>query len=71
MKTLPVVFIKPNIAEDIMLRECVRRDVQKIKKHLFIAPPEQKPEQIELISEKENERILELMNQINKDIFGK
>ena len=70
MKTLPVICAKPNIAKDIMLREYIRQDAQKVRTHLFITPPEQKHEPIELISEEENEKIIKKLKQINKEIFG-
>ena len=70
MKALPIVFIKPNNTHDIMLHENLRREAQKLNKTIFISTPKVKQEPINLISEEENEKILEKLKQINKEIFG-
>jgi len=71
MKTLPIVFVKPDNTRNIMLHEHLRKEREKINKILFITPPEQRQNPPVLITEEENKKILETIKKINKEIFGK
>ena len=48
----------------------MRQAVKKTERILFITPPEQKQETIELISEKEQAEISEKIKKYNKEFFG-
>ena len=70
MKTLPIINLSRYDHQNTLLRECIRRENKKPDRILFVTPLEQKREPIELISDKENEKILKTMKQINKEFFG-
>lgn len=71
MKTLPIIYSSRHDMQHIMLHEHLRQEREKISKILFITPPKQNLEPIELISEEENKKILEQIKKISKEIFGK
>lgn len=70
MKTSPILIITPKNTHDIMFHEYMIRDAQKINKNLLIRTPKTAQEPLKLISEEENEKILEKLKSINKKIFG-
>ena len=71
MKTLPIINLSQYDHQNALLREYIRRSNEKMQRIIFVTPPKQKQEPIELISEKENAEFLEKLKRFNKEMFGK
>ena len=71
MKTLPIINLTRYDEHNALLRNYMRQTYEKKSNILFITPPEQKQETIELISEKKSAEILNKIKHFNKEIFGK
>ena len=73
MKTFPVAYVGPTDTQNAVLRWQIRQIMDKTKGLVAIIPEQKKKTTEEIIAErleKDNEKYLELIIQISKELFN-